>query len=412
MSGFEEFVAARGQRLLRVAWLLTGDAHLAEDLLQTALAKVWPKWPRIAEENPEAYVRQALVHTHASWWRRRWRGEVPHGEVPDRATGQDAYAEVDLEQALAAAVRALPVRQRAVVVLRYFEDLSVTETAEALGCSEGTVKSQAAKRCVRCGACCRRRSRRTAVSPVDEEQALRALLERAVPSPPPPAQRLEAVRARIRRRRRRRAAVAAGAAVLALAAGLAALPGLVRPQGAAPAAGHPARSAPAGGGAAPTPPPATPTTTPAAGYRPTGMGGLAVRPPQEWHVLPDPATASVFLSTPAQPLALPAGGCAHALDGFCTPLVRALGKGGALVMFKRQPGKAALDGKLDGYAMAVTVEEPYTSCRAVGGTYQLSRTVVGPDGSALLVWATACLAHPSKAQVAEVRELLATAAFG
>lgn len=144
-GGFERFVAARGQRLLRVAWLLTGDAHLAEDLLQTVLAKVWPKWHRIAEENPEAYVRRALVHTHASWWRRRWRGEVPHGEIPDRALAQDAYAGVDLEQALAAAVRALPVRQRAVVVLRYFEDLSVTETAEALGCSEGTVKSQAAK---------------------------------------------------------------------------------------------------------------------------------------------------------------------------------------------------------------------------------------------------------------------------
>jgi RNA polymerase sigma-70 factor (sigma-E family) len=129
-GGFEQFVAARGQRLLRVAWLLTGDAHLAEDLLQTVLAKVWPKWQRIAEENPEAYVRRALVHTHASWWRRRWRGEVPHGELPDRALPQDAYAGVDLEQALAAAVRAL---------------LSVTETAEALGCSEGTVKSQAAK---------------------------------------------------------------------------------------------------------------------------------------------------------------------------------------------------------------------------------------------------------------------------
>ncbi|WP_073496346.1 SigE family RNA polymerase sigma factor [Actinacidiphila paucisporea] len=144
-GGFEGFVAARGQRLLRVAWLLTGDAHLAEDLLQTVLAKVWPKWHRIAEEDPEAYVRRALVHTHASWWRRRWRGEVPHGDLPDRALAQDAYAGVDLEQALAAAVRALPLRQRAVVVLRYFEDLSVTETAEVLGCSEGTVKSQAAK---------------------------------------------------------------------------------------------------------------------------------------------------------------------------------------------------------------------------------------------------------------------------
>jgi len=143
--GFEEFVAARGPRLLRVAWLLTGDAHLAEDLLQTVLAKVWPKWHRLADENPEAYVRKALVHTHASWWRRRWRGEVPHGDLPDRAGPGDPFAEVDLEQALAETIRALPVRQRSVVVLRYFEDLSVTETAAVLGCSEGTVKSQAAK---------------------------------------------------------------------------------------------------------------------------------------------------------------------------------------------------------------------------------------------------------------------------
>ncbi|EDY64376.2 RNA polymerase sigma-70 factor (sigma-E family) [Streptomyces pristinaespiralis] len=142
---FEEFVAARGPRLLRVAWLLTGDAHLAEDLLQTVLARVWPKWHRIAGDRPEAYVRKALVHTHASWWRRRWRGEVPHGVLPDRAGETDAYEGVDLEQSLAAAVRRLPVRQRAVVVLRYFEDLSVEDTAAALGCAPGTVKSQAAK---------------------------------------------------------------------------------------------------------------------------------------------------------------------------------------------------------------------------------------------------------------------------
>jgi len=138
-------VAARGPRLLRVAWLLTSDAHLAEDLLQTVLARVWPKWQRIAGENPEAYVRKALIHTHASWWRRRWRAEVPHGDLPDRARPEDPYAGVDLEQALASAIRALPARQRAVVVLRWFEDLSVAETAEVLSCSQGTVKSQSAK---------------------------------------------------------------------------------------------------------------------------------------------------------------------------------------------------------------------------------------------------------------------------
>ncbi|GGZ15694.1 DNA-directed RNA polymerase sigma-70 factor [Streptomyces inusitatus] len=144
-SDFEAYVAARGARLLRVAWLLTGDAHLAEDLLQTVLAKVWPKWRKISGDHPDAYIRKALVHTHASWWRRRWRGELPHGELPDTVASWDAYASVDLEQSLAAAVRALPVRQRAVVVLRFFEDLSVEETAATLGCAPGTVKSQSSK---------------------------------------------------------------------------------------------------------------------------------------------------------------------------------------------------------------------------------------------------------------------------
>ncbi|PJE94648.1 SigE family RNA polymerase sigma factor [Streptomyces carminius] len=142
--GFEEFVTARGPRLLRVAWLLTGDAHLAEDLLQTVLARMWPRWHRIADENPEAYARKALVNTSTSWWQRRWHGELPHGELPERAA-DDAFAAVDLEHSLAAAVRLLPPRQRAVIVLRYFEDLSVAETARLLGCRPGTVKSQAAK---------------------------------------------------------------------------------------------------------------------------------------------------------------------------------------------------------------------------------------------------------------------------
>ncbi|MFE0423022.1 SigE family RNA polymerase sigma factor [Streptomyces sp. NPDC058953] len=149
-AGFEAFVAARGPRLLRVAWLLTGDAHLAEDLLQTTLAKVWPKWPRIAGEHPEAYIRKTLVNTSTEWWRRRWRGEVPHDVLPEPGRGRageadDAFARVDLEQSMADAVRSLPARQRAVVVLRFFEDLSVAETAATLGCAEGTVKSQSAK---------------------------------------------------------------------------------------------------------------------------------------------------------------------------------------------------------------------------------------------------------------------------
>jgi RNA polymerase sigma-70 factor (sigma-E family) len=143
-ADFEEFVTARGPRLLRAAWLLTGDAHLAEDLVQTVLARMWPKWSRLADGSPEAYARKAMVNTYSSWWQRRWRGEVPHDVLPD-ALGTDMFTAVDLEHSLAAALRTLPARQRSVVVLRYFEDLSVEETAEVLGCRPGTVKSQASK---------------------------------------------------------------------------------------------------------------------------------------------------------------------------------------------------------------------------------------------------------------------------
>ncbi|MFF7453216.1 SigE family RNA polymerase sigma factor [Kitasatospora sp. NPDC008115] len=139
---FEEFVAARSPRLLRTAWLLTGDPHQAEDLLQTALAKVWPRWEQIAVDRPEAYVRRVLVNAHVSWWRRRWHGELPHDRLPEPPTAEDPFDDVLMGQVVVAAVRALPARQRAVVVLRFFEDLSVEDTAEALGCSTGTVKSQ------------------------------------------------------------------------------------------------------------------------------------------------------------------------------------------------------------------------------------------------------------------------------
>ncbi|MEV7077963.1 SigE family RNA polymerase sigma factor [Streptomyces sp. NPDC093516] len=146
-DSFEAFVEARGARLLRVAWLLTGDPHLAEDLLQTVLAKVWIKWRKIGGDNPEAYTRKALVNTHVSWWKRHWRGETPyeHTRIPERAESQDPFAAVDLERSLSLAVQRLPARQRAVVVLRYFEGLSVQETAQLLGCRPGTVKSQAAR---------------------------------------------------------------------------------------------------------------------------------------------------------------------------------------------------------------------------------------------------------------------------
>lgn len=139
---FDDFVATRSAALLRTAYLLTRDHALAEDLLQTALSKAWFAWKRI-DTHPEAYVRRILVTTYASWWRRRWNGEQAHETLPERAvdTSDDAETSHDLWQAMAQ----LPRRQRAVVVLRYFEDLSVAETAAALEVSEGTVKSQLSK---------------------------------------------------------------------------------------------------------------------------------------------------------------------------------------------------------------------------------------------------------------------------
>jgi RNA polymerase sigma-70 factor (sigma-E family) len=148
--GFDEFVAARGPQLLRSAWLLTGDRHKAEDLVQTALGKCWPRWHRIADSGAgshDAYVRRVMMTTYIAWWRRRWNGEVATGTLPEQAApvgaGElDRFVERhDLLRALAA----LPRGQRAVLVLRYFEDLTEVQVAEALDCSVGTVKSQSSR---------------------------------------------------------------------------------------------------------------------------------------------------------------------------------------------------------------------------------------------------------------------------
>jgi RNA polymerase sigma-70 factor (sigma-E family) len=138
---FEEFVAARSAALLRTAYLLTRDHGLAEDLLQTALTKAYLAWSRI-DGDPEPYVRRIVVTTFSSWWRRKWRGETPTDELPEHGRHDDAVGE---SGDLWAALGRLPVRQRAVVVLRYFEDLTEAQTADLLGISTGTVKSQTSK---------------------------------------------------------------------------------------------------------------------------------------------------------------------------------------------------------------------------------------------------------------------------
>lgn len=137
--GFEEFVAARRAALLRTAFLLTGQHDDAEDLVQVALVKAVPRWARIADD-PEPYVRRILVNENISRWRgRRWR-EHATGTVPDRpAPGAD----LDGREVLRAALQQLAPRQRAVIVLRYYEDLTERQTADLLGIRPGTVKSQA-----------------------------------------------------------------------------------------------------------------------------------------------------------------------------------------------------------------------------------------------------------------------------
>jgi RNA polymerase sigma-70 factor (sigma-E family) len=139
-DGFEDFVVARGGALSRTAFLLTGDHHTAEDLVQSALAKAALRWRQIIDGGePEAYVRRIMVNERISWWRRRT--PQPVERLPERA-GPDEPHEIVERLALGQALNTLTVRQRTVVVLRFYEDLSEAETAAAMGCSVGTVKSQ------------------------------------------------------------------------------------------------------------------------------------------------------------------------------------------------------------------------------------------------------------------------------
>ncbi|MFI6290817.1 SigE family RNA polymerase sigma factor [Nonomuraea sp. NPDC050790] len=140
-DGFAEYVAHRHLRLCRMAYLLTGDWGRAEDLVQTALTKAWQAWRRI-EGNPDPYVYRIIVNTHATWWRRSWRGELPVETLPETADPDDRASAVDDQVALWAAVGALSPRQRAVIVLHYFEGRTLTQVAAILGCSLGAVKSQ------------------------------------------------------------------------------------------------------------------------------------------------------------------------------------------------------------------------------------------------------------------------------
>jgi len=143
-DSFETFVRARWPSLVRSAYLLTLDQGRAEDLVQVALVKLWPHWERVKDENPGGYVRRILVTTAVSAGRRRWGREYP-GRVEPTGSVEDASNNVADQDLLRWALAMLPIRQRVVIVLRYGEDLSEREVAGLMGCSAGSVKSQASR---------------------------------------------------------------------------------------------------------------------------------------------------------------------------------------------------------------------------------------------------------------------------
>ncbi|MFI7216496.1 SigE family RNA polymerase sigma factor [Micromonospora maritima] len=141
---FEEYAFARTAALVRLARLLTGDEHRAEDLVQDVLAKAYAHWGRISRtDQPDAYVHRMLVNANHSWWRRRSRREITTDTTIDRAGGADEAAGVVERDALWRLVRDLPTQQRTVIVLRYYEDLDDAAIAEILQCSTGTVRTHA-----------------------------------------------------------------------------------------------------------------------------------------------------------------------------------------------------------------------------------------------------------------------------
>jgi RNA polymerase sigma-70 factor (sigma-E family) len=143
---FDDFVHTRGQALLRFAYVLSGDAHLAEDLVQEVLARMHRRWDRVtALESPEAYVRTAIVRQFLSWRRRRAAGEAVVAEVPEPATFDEPQQRVLARDHMWRLLAGLPRAQRAVLVLRFYCDLPDDEIATLLNCREPTVRSQAAR---------------------------------------------------------------------------------------------------------------------------------------------------------------------------------------------------------------------------------------------------------------------------
>jgi RNA polymerase sigma-70 factor (sigma-E family) len=141
---FEEFVAGALPRLLRFAHVLTGNSAAAEDLVQTALGRSWRAWRLGRIDDPQAFVRKVMVNSHLSW-RRRHGGRETAVANPPEMIAEDEARRIDDRDAICRALLAVPPRQRAVIVLRYYEELSELEIAAVMGISPGTVKSQAAR---------------------------------------------------------------------------------------------------------------------------------------------------------------------------------------------------------------------------------------------------------------------------
>ena len=145
-ASFRVYASTRRGDLRRTAYLLCGDWHLADDLVQDALAKLYVHWRRVsARGEVDAYVRRMLVNGFLATKRRPWRREVASAELPDVPIAGSGDADDGTRDMLRRALAALPPSQRTIVVLRYWDDLSVEQTAAALGCSTGNVKSQAAR---------------------------------------------------------------------------------------------------------------------------------------------------------------------------------------------------------------------------------------------------------------------------
>lgn len=142
---FDGFVREASPGLLRAAWLLVGDWPAAEDLVQTAFERTWPKWSKLGDDDQRrAYLHRVLTNAFLRGRRRRWTGEIAAADVPERASADEVDA-IEHRLSVLAAIRRLPPRQRAVIALRYLADLTEAQTAAAMRCSTGTVKGYTAR---------------------------------------------------------------------------------------------------------------------------------------------------------------------------------------------------------------------------------------------------------------------------